>query len=103
MSVDRPAASPPARAARACQSCSMPMKKDPQGGGTEADGSKSRLYCSLCYQHGRFTSPDLTVDEMQLLVRAKLKEMGVPGFLGGLFTRVIPKLERWRAGASARR
>ena len=29
-----------------CQSCGMPMKRDPQRGGTNADGSKSTMYCS---------------------------------------------------------
>ena len=29
---------------RNCQSCGMPLKKDPEGGGTQADGSKSRPY-----------------------------------------------------------
>ncbi len=27
--------------ATSCQSCGMPLSKDPQGGGTEADGSLS--------------------------------------------------------------
>jgi hypothetical protein len=25
-----------------CQSCGMPLKQDPQGGGTNADGSKNK-------------------------------------------------------------
>ena len=29
-----------------CQSCGMPMARDPEGGGTEADGSKSAKFCS---------------------------------------------------------
>lgn len=28
-----------------CQSCGMPLKKDEKGGGTNADGSKSEMYC----------------------------------------------------------
>jgi hypothetical protein len=40
--------------------------------------------------------PDLTASQMQARVRGKLKEMGFPGFVAGLFTRRIPKLERWR-------
>ena len=79
-----------------CQSCGMPMKRDPAGGGTEADGSKNLMFCSYCYQEGAFTEPDMTVDEMQAFVKAKMKEMGFPGFLGGFFTRGIPKLERWK-------
>jgi len=29
-----------------CQSCGMPLKRDEKGGGTNADGSKSVMYCS---------------------------------------------------------
>jgi hypothetical protein len=78
-----------------CQSCGMPMKRDELGGGTEADGSKSTMYCSHCYQQGKFTMPELGVDEMRQLVRGKLREFGFPGFMAGLFTRGIPRLERW--------
>lgn len=39
---------------RNCQSCGMPLSRDEQGGGSNADGSKSRVYCSHCYQGGRF-------------------------------------------------
>ena len=73
----------------------MPLKRDPQGGGTNADGSKSVMYCSRCYENGAFTRPDCTVTEMQELVKGKMREMGFPGFLAGLFTRNIPKLKRW--------
>ena len=78
-----------------CQSCGMPLKRDEQGGGTNADGSKSTVYCSHCFQQGKFVLPDLTVDQMQARVRQKLVEFGFPGFLAGLFTRRIPKLDRW--------
>jgi len=78
-----------------CQSCGMPMNRDEKGGGTNADGSKSRMYCSHCYASGRFTQPDLSVEQMQDRVRAKLREFGIPGPLGWFFTRRIPKLERW--------
>lgn len=78
-----------------CQSCSMPMKRDEKGGGTNADGSKNKMYCSKCYERGNFKNPDMTVDEMKALVKGKLKEFGFPGFLAGWFTKGIPKLERW--------
>jgi hypothetical protein len=81
---------------KTCQSCSMPMKKDPAGGGTNADGSKSAKYCSYCYQNGQFKSPNMTVAEMQALVRDKLQEMHFPGFIAGLMAKSIPKLERWK-------
>jgi hypothetical protein len=78
-----------------CQSCGMPLSKDSQGGGTEKDGSKSSLYCSHCYQNGKFTNPDITVVEMQELVKGKLREMHFPGFMASFFTKDIPKLKRW--------
>lgn len=78
-----------------CQSCGMPLARDERGGGTNADGSKSQMYCSHCYEAGRFTLPDITVGQMQERVKGKMKEMGFPGILAGLFTRKIPKLERW--------
>lgn len=79
-----------------CQSCGMPMKRDEQGGGTNADGSKSTMYCSHCYASGKFTMPDMTVDQMKALVKGKLKEFGFPGFIAGMFTHNIPKLARWK-------
>ncbi|USN53109.1 MAG: zinc ribbon domain-containing protein [Candidatus Nomurabacteria bacterium] len=79
-----------------CQSCSMPLKSDKNGGGTNADGSKSTMYCSLCYQNGQFVNPDWTAQQMQDFVKGKMKEMGFPGFMAGFFTRGIPKLERWK-------
>jgi len=78
-----------------CQSCGMPLKRDPEGGGTDADGTRSRAYCSHCYRDGRFTMPDITARQMQDRVRGKLREYGFPGFLAGFFTRRIPKLRRW--------
>ena len=55
------------------------------------------MYCSKCYEQGKFTSPNLTVLEMQALVKGKLQEMGFPGFMAGLFTKGIPKLARWKS------
>lgn len=79
-----------------CQSCGMPMKRDEKGGGSEADGAKSTRYCSHCYENGRFTYPDLTMEQMQARVQGKLKEVGMPGFVAKMLSRNIPKLERWR-------
>lgn len=79
-----------------CQSCGMPLKRDANGGGTNAIGSLSAMYCSHCYQDGKFTLPDITVTEMQERVKGKMKAMGFPGFLTGFFTKGIPKLERWK-------
>ena len=74
----------------------MPLKRDEKGGGSEADGTKSKMYCSRCYEDGKFVLPDITLEQMQERVKQKLKEFGFPGFLAGLFTRNIPKLARWK-------
>lgn len=72
------------------------MKKDVQGGGTNADGSKSAKFCSHCFEKGQFTLPDITADRMQARVKGKLREMGFPGFLAARMAWGIPKLERWK-------
>jgi hypothetical protein len=79
-----------------CQSCGMPLKRDEKGGGTNADGTRSTLYCSHCYEGGKFVLPDISVGEMQARVREKIIEFGIPGFFVGIFTRKIPRLARWR-------
>ena len=79
-----------------CQSCSMPLSKDDNGGGTEADGQISTEYCSHCYVDGRFTLPDITAEQMVERVRAKMKEMHIPGFIAKGLTKGIPELRRWK-------
>ena len=88
-----------------CQSCGMPLTKDPLGGGSNADGSLTSEYCSHCYRKGVFTQPDITMEEMMKLVEGKLRSMHFPGFLARRFSREVPTLRRWRgktAGQSAR-
>ena len=81
---------------KVCQSCAMPLKQDPQKGGTEADGTKSAMYCSYCYRDGKFTDDFTTAGEMQEFCKHKLMEMKFPKIIVWFFTRGIPKLERWR-------
>lgn len=78
-----------------CQSCGMPMNKDPGGGGTEADGTRSSKYCSLCYDDGGFRQPDFDVAQMQAFCIDALHKKGMPRFMGWVFTRSLPRLERW--------
>lgn len=84
------------KAYKNCQSCSMPLNKDEKGGGSNADGSLSKMYCSFCFENGSFINPDMKVNEMQELVKIRLKEIRFPGFLADIFTKGIPKLERWK-------
>jgi len=78
-----------------CQSCGMPLARDEQGGGTNADGSRSSTYCSHCYQAGSFTMPELTVQQMQERVEARLAQVGVPSDFTSAQVQKIPKLARW--------
>lgn len=78
-----------------CQSCGMPMKKDPQSGGTDTNANKSEKYCSYCYQNGEFTFKG-TVVEFQDFVKNKLTNAGHNKFVAWLLTRGIKRLERWR-------
>jgi hypothetical protein len=73
----------------------MPMKKDPQGGGTNADGTKSEIYCSYCYENGAFLFNG-TVAEFQELCRKMMIESGYSKFLAWLFTRGMKRLPRWK-------
>jgi hypothetical protein len=79
-----------------CQSCMMPMKQDPAGGGTNADSTKSEKYCSYCYADGKFTQPDITANQMQKFVVDKMVEMKYPRFLARFMTMQLPKLDRWQ-------
>jgi len=78
-----------------CQSCGMPIKKDPQQGGTNLDGTKNGKYCSYCYRDGEFIFKR-TAKEMQAFCKDKMVELGSSKFIAWLFTRNIPRLERWR-------
>ncbi len=80
-----------------CQSCGMPLNKDENGGGSNQDGSKSKIYCSLCFENGMFLHPDFTAQEMQRFCVDQLAKRGMPKFMAWIFTRGIPKLDRWTA------
>jgi AraC-like DNA-binding protein len=86
---------------RCCQSCGMPLCRDPQGGGTNADGSRSSWACSYCFRDGAFVDPDLSVRDMQQIVLANLELMGIPQLSAGLFVKRINRLERWAGSREA--
>ncbi len=81
-----------------CQSCGMPLITAKAGDcrGTEADGSLSEKWCSLCYADGKFITPDCTLDEMRKIVDTALKEQNSGAFMRKMALRQIPTLERWK-------
>ncbi len=80
-----------------CQSCGMPLSKDPQGGGTEADGTLSITYCSICYENGAFRHPDASFEEFQAHCVDALVAKGMPRILAWAFTRGMGRLDRWQS------
>ncbi|MBE7566128.1 hypothetical protein HF669_10970 [Acidithiobacillus thiooxidans] len=80
-----------------CQSCGMPLQFDPQGGGTESDGSHSRDYCSYCYADGTFKDPQLTLEAMQQRVRQLLRKRQAPWYIRAYMAHRVPMLKRWRS------
>lgn len=81
-----------------CQSCGYPMKKDKKGGGTNADGTISKKYCSMCFERGAFLNPPEidTAEKFQKYCILQMKKDRMNGVLAWLLTRGIPKLERWK-------
>jgi hypothetical protein len=74
----------------------MPLKKSPNGDGSNDNGSRSHKHCSYCYQDGHFTQKDWSAEDMYTFVKSKMKEMEFTGFLASFFTKGISKLDCWK-------
>lgn len=83
-----------------CQSCGMPLAKDPNGGGTNADQTQSNLYCGFCYQNGQFTDEGVTLAEkIEKNVRIAVARLNVSEQEARqMAERILPNLKRWRRG-----
>ena len=81
-----------------CQSCGMPLRTKKAGDcrGTEGDGGRSEMWCSLCYVGGRFVDPECTLPQMQRIVEASLRRDGRGFLMRRMALRQLPTLERWR-------
>ncbi len=81
-----------------CQSCAMPLDKDPSGGGTNSDGSKNEKYCGLCYREGKFTDEGITMQEkIDKIVELAVTHIGLEEAQARQMAEMlIPSLERWK-------
>jgi radical SAM superfamily enzyme len=75
----------------------MPLDK-PELFGTNADGTKSEEYCTYCFQNGKPTEPNITMEEMidkcvKIMVQRKIM---LERQARGLMTNTIPCLKRWK-------
>ena len=64
--------------------------------GTEKDGSKSHEYCIYCYQQGKFINPDMTLEQMRLLVEKIMVERKIPSPIIEAGLKKLPSLNRWK-------
>lgn len=83
-----------------CQSCGFTLSKDEMKGGTEADGSRSFDYCSVCYINGQFLHPNITQEELLNKVALRLRNMRIPEnaiqFLTSKINKEMPTYKRWK-------
>ena len=79
-----------------CQSCGMPLDSD-EVRGVEADGSINPDYCVYCYKDGKFTEPDLTLEENIANAAKYAKEAGFTEEQMTAWAKEIhPTLKRWK-------
>ena len=81
-----------------CQSCGMPMNK-PEDSGINTDGSMSKEYCKFCFENGKFTDPNITMQQMMEKVAGfmvTLEKMPA-NEAKRLAKTFIPELKRWQS------
>jgi len=80
-----------------CQSCGMPLAKDPQMGGTNADKTISDTYCSFCFQNGKFLDEGITLSEkIEKNIRIAMSMNMTEPEARQLAESVLPNLKRWK-------
>jgi len=82
-----------------CQSCGMPLDKDPNKGGTNLDGSISDKYCSFCFQNGKFTDEGITLQEkIEKNIQIAVSQLDIPeSEARAMAESLLPNLERWKS------
>ena len=77
----------------------MPLDKDPNTGGTNADKSKSDKYCSFCYKDGKFSDEGISLQEkIEKNIRIAVARMNIPeDEAREMAENLLPTLERWRS------
>jgi hypothetical protein len=80
-----------------CQSCSMPIDK-PFNFGTDKDGYHIIEFCRYCYKRGKFTEPQITLEQMiEKVAGIRSKAENVPlEQAKKTVTDTIRGLARWR-------
>lgn len=81
-----------------CQSCGMPLNQDPNKGGTLAYKGRSDMYCSFCFDEGKFRDEGITLQEkIEKNVQIAVKMMGISeADARSMAESILPGLERWK-------
>lgn len=80
-----------------CQSCGMPLNQDPKGGGINADGSISHMYCSFCFDDGKFKDEGITLQEkIEKNVGIAVSMHMAEDKARKMAERILPTLKRWK-------
>jgi len=81
-----------------CQSCGIPLDKDPNNGGSNADQSKSEKFCSFCYRDGKFLDEGITLKEkIEKNIQIAVMKMNIPENIAReMAESILPGLERWK-------
>jgi hypothetical protein len=81
-----------------CQSCGMPMRRD-EDFGTNTNGSKNEEYCHFCFQEGKFTEPDITMEQkIEKVVHIATSQMNMSEAQArAMANNIIPNLKRWES------
>ena len=82
-----------------CQSCGMPLDKDPNKGGTNADKSKSDTYCSFCFKDGAFIDEGISLQEkIEKNVQIAVTKLNIPEHEArDMAEKVLPNLKHWKS------
>lgn len=76
----------------------MPLDKDPDKGGTNADKSKSEKYCSFCYKDGNFIDEGISLkDKIEKNIQIAVSRLNIPESKAReMAENLLPNLERWK-------
>jgi hypothetical protein len=86
------------RAVPNCESCGYEVRR-PQDFGTEADGSETDRYCSVCYRNGAFVHEAKDVPDFLTKATPDIAKFrgGSVGKIKLTLKKELPKLPRWSA------
>ncbi len=68
----------------------------PDDFGTNLDGSQNQEYCCYCYQAGKFTEPNITMEAMIEKCAGIMRQMKMPEEKIERMKTFIPMLKRWQ-------